>query len=106
MKTFFCYDLHIKGLLVFFCKGWAPFLEIKQQWAPFLPGFSEIFPRFSRNLPGFSGLLPKFLRNKNFWGALAPPTSYTTGARHSCYCFTLCVLSSVRIVTELLSVTF
>ena len=43
-----------KGLHVFFCKRWAPFYEIKQGWAPFLPGFSEILPRFSRILPGFS----------------------------------------------------
>jgi len=28
------------GLHVFFCKRWAPFYEIKQGWAPFLPVFS------------------------------------------------------------------
>jgi len=39
---------------VFFCKRWAPFYEIKQGWAPFLPGFSKILPRFLRILPGFS----------------------------------------------------
>jgi len=43
-----------KGLHVFFCKRWAQFYEIKQCWATFLLGFSEIFPRFSRILPGFS----------------------------------------------------
>jgi len=43
-----------KVLHVFFCKRWAPFYEIKQGWAPFLPGFSEILPRFLRTFPGFS----------------------------------------------------
>ena len=47
MKTYFGMTSK-SGLLVFFCKRWAPFYEIKQRWAPFLPGFSEILPRFSR----------------------------------------------------------
>ena len=38
-----------KGLHVFLCKRWAPFYEIKQGWAPFFPGISEILPRFSIN---------------------------------------------------------
>jgi len=45
----------------------APFLEVKQRWALFLPGFS--------------GLLPRFLGNQNFWGCVSnpcTPTSNTT----------------------------
>ena len=51
-----------KGLHVFFCKCWPPFLyfEVKQRWAPFLSGFPRIFPRFSGIFPGIS-------TNQNFW---------------------------------------
>jgi len=49
---FWC-DLLKRGLYVF-RKRWASFCEVKQRWAPFLPGFSEI--------------LPRFLRNPEFWG--------------------------------------
>ena len=38
-----------KGLHVFLCKLWAPFSEAKQCWAPFLPGYSGLLPRFSAN---------------------------------------------------------
>ena len=37
------------GLHVSFCKPWVPFFEVKQRWAPFIPGFSGIFLRFSAN---------------------------------------------------------
>jgi len=37
------------GLHVFFCKPWVSFFEVKQRWAPFIPGFSWIFLRFSEN---------------------------------------------------------
>ena len=30
---------------MFFCKNWAPFFEIKQRWALFLPGLSGIFDK-------------------------------------------------------------
>jgi len=53
MKTFFGMTSKM-GFRVFFCKHWAPFYEIKQGWAPFLPGYSEVLPRFSWILPGFS----------------------------------------------------
>jgi len=54
-----------KGLHVCLCKPWAPFFEVKQRWALFLPGFS--------------GLLPRLSANQNFWDWLAtsappPPT--------------------------------
>jgi len=48
---------------VFFCKRWEPFSEVKQRWAPFLPGFSGLST------------------NQNIWGyAFTPCTtaSYTT----------------------------
>ena len=68
-----------KVLIVFFCKRWAPFFEVKQCWAPFLPGFSEIVHWFSEVLPNFSGILPKVSTNQNFWGCAFTPASYTTG---------------------------
>jgi len=40
-----------KGLKMFFCNRWAPRFEVKQRWAPFLPGFSGILPKFSVMLP-------------------------------------------------------
>jgi len=70
MKTSFWRNLY-KGLHVFLCKTSAPFFEVKQRWAPFLPGFS--------------GLLPRFSANQNFWGCACnpcTPTSNTT-AFHS-----------------------
>jgi len=76
------------GLHLFFCKHWAPFLEVKQRWAPFFPRFSRILSRYLGILFGFSGILPKFLGilpgfspNQNFWRcAWTPctPASYTT----------------------------
>jgi len=48
MKTFLWCDLQ-KSLHMFFCKAWAPFYEVKQHWAPFLPWFSGIWTRFSAN---------------------------------------------------------
>jgi len=90
-------DLHL-----FFCKPWAPFLEVKQRWAPFLlrfsgisprylrilfgfsgilPKFSEILPKFSEILPGFSEILPGFSTHQNSWGCACTsctPASYTT----------------------------
>jgi len=71
----------------------APFIQIKQYWAPFLPVFSGSSPRFSRILRrfsqipprflqfllGFSRILPGFSTNQNFWGwAPCNPASYTT----------------------------
>jgi len=55
-----------KRIRVFFCKRWAPFSEVKQRWASFLPGFSGI-------LTGFSGIFPGFQQIKTFGGALSPP---------------------------------
>jgi len=46
------------ALHVFFCKHWAAFFEMKQRWAPFLPGFSGILPRFSTNQTFGSVLAP------------------------------------------------
>ena len=66
MKTFFGMISKIGGLHVFFCKRWAPFLEVKQYWAPFLHGFSEILLRFSGISPGFS-------TNQNFRGCACTP---------------------------------
>ena len=47
-----------KSLHVYFCKHWAPFFEIKERWAPFVPWFS--------------GILPGFSTNQNFGGAHSP----------------------------------
>jgi len=52
LKTFF--GVTSKKAFMFFCKRWAPFFEVKQHWAPFLPRFSGIFPGLSTN--------------QNFWG--------------------------------------
>jgi len=48
MKAFFGVTSK-EGLSVIFCKLWAPFFEVKQGWAPFSRGFSEMLPRFSAN---------------------------------------------------------
>jgi len=71
-----------KGLHMFFCKGWAPFIEIKQRWAPFVPGFAVILPRFSGIFPGFLGIFPGFSTNQNFCVALAPPAPHLL---HHCH---------------------
>ena len=81
---------------LFFCKSWAPFLKVKQRWAPFLPRLSGILPRYLGILFGFSGILPKFSEmlpgfstNQNFWGcACTPytPASNTTGLKHTFFC--------------------
>ena len=42
----------MKGLHVFLCKPSAPLFEVKQRWAPFLPGFSGLLPRISANPNG------------------------------------------------------
>jgi len=57
-------------LHVFLCKPWASYFEIKQRWAPFLPGFSErhFYPDFL-----FVKLLPRFSANQNFWGCACNP---------------------------------
>jgi len=52
MKTFFGMTFK-KGLHVFFCKRWAPFYEIKQDWEPFCPDAQRFCPDL-RILPGFS----------------------------------------------------
>ena len=67
---FWC-DLEQKRLYVFFCKRWAPFVEVKQRWVPFLPGRSRILPKFLWIFPGFS-------KNLIFWGCTCTPASYTT----------------------------
>jgi len=64
------------GLRLFFCKRWAPFFEIKERWAPFLPRYSGILPRISKILPKFSGILPRFSTNQNFWGCACPPPPF------------------------------
>ena len=76
-----------KVLIVFFCKRWAPFFEVKQRWGPFLPGFSGILPRFPR-------ILYKFSTNQNFWGCACIHASYTTGLKN---CFSL---ATRRIVVQ------
>ena len=48
-RPFFGVSSNIKGLNVFFYNRWAHFCEIKQRWAPFLLGFSEILPRLLTN---------------------------------------------------------
>ena len=55
-----------KDLHVFFCKRWAPFLEVKQRWVPFVPGFSGFCPYFEWFCPDFREI-------KTFGGSLAPP---------------------------------
>jgi len=57
------------GLHVFFCKPRVPVFEVKQRWAPLLPGFSGILLRFSANL--------------NFWGCDCTPTSNTAAFHNS-----------------------
>jgi len=53
-----------KGLYLFY-KLWAPFLEVKQRWAPFLSRFSAIFAQFSV-------ICPDFRQIKSFGGELTP----------------------------------
>jgi len=60
-----------KGVDVFFCKHWAPFYEVKQDWAPFFPDFQSFFP-------DFQGFCPDFHKIKTFRVRLHP-ASYTTG---------------------------
>ena len=55
---------------LFICKPWAPFFEVKQRWAPFLPRFSFC--------SDFQGFCPDFQQIKTFGGALSPSASYTT----------------------------
>ena len=63
MKIFW-YDLQKKVFICFSANVWASFREIKHRWAPFLPGFLEILPKFPGTLPAFS---------TTFGSALAPP---------------------------------
>jgi len=58
-RPFLWCDLQQNGRYLFVCKPWAPFFEVKQRWAPFLPKFS--------------GILLDFQQIKTFGGALAPP---------------------------------
>ena len=60
--------------LVFICKCWAPFFEVKQRWAQFCPNFQ--------------GFCPEFQQIKTFGGALAPPAlTPPTPLRLSTDCF-------------------
>jgi len=55
-----------KGLLVFFCKRWAPFFEVKQRWAPFFEvkqrwaPFLEVKQRWAPFCPDFQGFCSDF----------------------------------------------
>ena len=62
-----------KVLIVFFCKRWAPFFEVKQCWAPFFLDFQGFYPDFQRFCPNFQGFCPNFQQIKTFGGALVPP---------------------------------
>jgi len=58
-----------KWSLLVFLQTLSGVFEAKQRWAPFLPRFS--------------GILPKFSTNQNFWGCaftLCTPASYMTDA--------------------------
>jgi len=48
------------GLHLFFCKHWASFCEVKERWEPFLPRFSEIWPRYLGICSDFQGFCPNF----------------------------------------------
>jgi len=81
LPTVFWCDLQKWSSLVFL-QTLGTIFEVKQCWAPFLPRFAGILPRYLGTLLGFSGILPKFSTNQNFWGcACTPftPVSYTTG---------------------------
>jgi len=52
MKTFFGMICK-KGFRVFFCQRWAPFYDIKQDWAPFCPDFQKFCPDFQGFCPDF-----------------------------------------------------
>ena len=64
-----------KGLHVFFCKRQASCFEVKQLWAPFLPGFKD-FAHIFRNFDWIVGYLPRcskiFDKSIVWGGALAP----------------------------------
>jgi len=53
-----------KGLHCIFLQTLGAIFEIKQRWAPFLPGLS--------------GILPEFSTKQNFWGCVCTPTPYNT----------------------------
>ena len=57
-----------KGLNVFFCNHWSPFLL---RFSGILSGFLEV-------LPTFSEILPRFSTNLNFWGCACTPASYNS----------------------------
>jgi len=71
-----------KGLLLFFCKGCASFFEVKQRWAPFLPGlcldsdFARIFREFAQIFRESDQILRDFARifnkSKLLWVRLYP----------------------------------
>ena len=72
LPTVFVVWLPTKRPSLVFLQPWAPFGEVKQRWAPFLPRFSGILFGFSEILFGFSEILPKFSTDKTFGGAFAP----------------------------------
>ena len=84
----FVLGLPPKMVLIWFCKRWTPFLQIKQRRAPLLLlEFSRSLSRFSDILPVFHGFCsdfqafcPDFHQMKTYVGALAPPApaSHTT----------------------------
>ena len=77
-----------KKVFMWFRTRWAPFLPVFSWILPRYLGilrrfqrFSQILPRFLQILPGISGILPGFSPNQKFWGcACTPciPASYTT----------------------------
>jgi len=68
MKTSFWCNLQKKVFLCFYAKPWAPFLEVKQRWGIFLPGFQ--------------GFCPDFQLIKTFGVELATPAPHL---QHHCF---------------------
>ena len=84
----FVLGLPPKMVLIWFCKRWTPFLQIKQRRAPLLlleflrslSRFSDILPVFHGFCSDFQAFCPDFHQMKTCVGALAPraSASYTT----------------------------
>jgi len=58
------------GLHAFFCKRQTSCFEVKQRWAPFLPGFKD-FAHIFRNFDWIVGYLPRCSRifdKSKVWG--------------------------------------
>jgi len=68
---------------MFFCKDWGPVFEVKQSWAPFLPGCSQIFMHWAQNFRDFAHIFQDFAQIFDkpylFWSAPASPPPTTLG---------------------------